>query len=212
MIPNVHLLGIQGSGKGTQASLLVKEYAATYLASGNLFRERAAIGDPEGLRIGSMIHGGSLLPDELLINTVSEALTLHRPTKLLLCDGVIRTLAQMQMLSVIWLKFGLDQPLLIYLDLDESTARQRVNLRQAERNLPNLQQYHAVFSGKLIQREDDNPQAIEARFKLFYAMTEPIVTSFREHHRCITVSANQSVVDVQKDIRIAIEATYPLLG
>lgn len=212
MIPNIHLLGIQGSGKGTQSSLLVKHFQTTYIGSGNLFRERAAKGDSEGLEISALMRGGSLLPDALLVSTISSFLASNPPNKMLLCDGVIRTLAQLTLLDEIWPNFELDAPLLIFMELDETTARERVEMRKAESKLPEKFTYHSIFSGKLVKREDDNPQALEERFRLFRTMTEPIIQTFTNRGRCITVSADQSIELVNQAIVRAIRRYYPELS
>lgn len=209
MIPNIHLLGIQGSGKGTQSALLVDQYSASYIASGNLFRQRSTVHDACGLRIKSLMRGGKLLPDDLVVSTVQEELVSHPPGHLLLCDGVIRTLEQLAMFDPIWQSNGLDEPTLIYLDLSETIARQRVAGREAERHLPEKQAYHAKFSGKLIQREDDNPQALDERFRLFRNMTEPIVNSFQKRGRLVTVPANLPINEVHLQVCAAISTFYP---
>ena len=170
------------------------------------------MGDTEGLRVASLMKGGSLLPDELLVSTVQQALDLHPPEHMLLCDGVIRTLAQMKLLAPVWVAYGLDAPTLIFLDLDEETARARVAQRHAERHLPEKREYHATFSGKFIQREDDNPQALEERLRLFRQMTEPIVAAFQSEGRVASVSADQTVKEVHLQVCQAISTFYPTLN
>ena len=75
--PNIHILGIQGSGKGTQAARLVSRYSLSYIASGNLFRERAQIDDELGREITSELARGMLLPDNLLTSSVDTFLNTH---------------------------------------------------------------------------------------------------------------------------------------
>jgi adenylate kinase len=211
-LPNIHLLGIQGSGKGTQAALLVEAYAATYLASGNLFRQRASIDDEFGRAIATMMHAGQLLPNRYLLETVRQFLGEHQVHSFLLGDGIIRTLAQLHELVPIWQNFNLEAPLLINLDLSEDVARERVTKREQERDLAEKHDYHAVYSGKLIHRTDDNPQALEERFRLFRRMTEPIIAQFVAQGRCVTISADQSVESIQVHIRAGIASFYPQLS
>ena len=197
MRPNVHLLGIQGSGKGTQSALLLKHFDATYLASGNLFRERAAIQDPFGKHLYALMGAGQLLPDSLLIATVDHFLRSLPLHGMLIGDGIIRTLSQERHLEPIWTCYDIEQPYLVYLELDEQTAVERIAERVQKATDPNLHEYHQQFSGKLVKRADDNVQALEERFRLFYKNTQPIVQYFEEQGRCSKVDAHLPIDTVQ---------------
>lgn len=209
MRPNVHLLGIQGSGKGTQSALLLERFTATYLASGNLFRERAAIDDAFGRHLNTLMSDGHLLPDSLLIATVDHFLRSLPSHDLLIGDGIIRTLSQEQHLEPIWTCYGIEQPYLIYLELDEETALQRIKQRVEEATDPSKRSYHERFSGKLVKRADDNAQALEERFRLFYKNTEPIVEYFTHSKRCFKVDAHLSAADVSTKIIDHLTSLYP---
>ncbi len=125
MYPNIHLLGIQGSGKGTQASLLVEDCNISYASSGNIFRERTKIKDELGLNIAKEMNSGKLLSTELLISTVRNYCASHIISNGLLGDGIIRTIDQYKQLQNIWEEYKLDQPLLIYFNLKEEEALNR---------------------------------------------------------------------------------------
>ena len=209
MRPNVHLLGIQGSGKGTQSALLAKHFDVTYLASGNLFRERAAVGDAFGNHLNTLMSKGHLLSDSLLIATVDHFLRSLPLQSLLIGDGIIRTLSQAQHLVPIWTCYGIDQPYLIYLELDEATALQRIKQRVEEASDPSKRSYHERFSGKLVNRADDNARALEERFRLFYKNTEPIVEYFTDSKRCFKVDAHLPVDVVNSKIVEQIVLLYP---
>lgn len=209
MRPNVHLLGIQGSGKGTQSALLAEHFDVTYLASGNLFRERAAVGDAFGNHLNTLMSKGHLLSDSLLIATVDHFLRSLPLQSLLIGDGIIRTLSQAQHLVPIWTCYGIDQPYLIYLELDEETAVQRIKQRVEEATDPSRRSYHERFSGKLVKRLDDNSQALEERFRLFYKNTEPIVKYFTNMNRCFKVDARLPVDEVSTMIVEHLNSLYP---
>ena len=212
MLPNIHILGIQGSGKGYQSALLVERYAFNYLASGNLFRERSAVGDAFSQEITTLLKSGHLLPDSYLFRTVREYLAEHRRVKYgLLCDGVIRTLKQYHGLEPLWKRYKLDDPLLIHLRLSEAEAVKRTEQRRREQDDPSLQQHHLKYSGKLLQRTDDNPAAIKERFALYHTMTEPVIRRLEAEGRCIHINADANVEEIQAEICQNLEKLYPEL-
>ena len=212
LLPNIHILGIQGSGKGTQSELLVERYDLSYISSGDLFRQRSASDDEFGLTIRHELTTGRLLKDEFLFHTVEEYLE-NQPTQIgLLGDGVIRTVNQFEGLEEIWNSHGLDEPMLIHLMLSEEVALQRIAHRQQEQADPNRQQHYFQYGGKLLKRTDDNPAAISERFRLFHEMTEPVIWAFEHNGRCANISAERSVDEIQTDIRNAIEQYYPQLS
>ena len=211
MLPNIHILGIQGSGKGTQSALLVTKFALNYVSSGNLFRERAAEADMFGLDLGKILHEGHLMPNEYLIQTVEDYLDNHTVLTGFLGDGVIRTLTQYTELNQVWKHHKLEAPLLIHLQLKEEVALDRIKHRQEELRDPSKHDYHLVYSGKLLHRTDDNPLAIRERFALFHKMTQPVINLFESQDRCIHISADQSIESIHAEICATLESHYPTL-
>lgn len=211
MLPNIHIIGIQGSGKGTQSSLLVERYHLNYLAAGNLFRTRAAVGDDYGKEIALQMQGGHLLPDSYLYRTVKEYFSEHKIEHGLLGDGVIRTLEQYHHLDDLWETNNLEKPFFIHLILDESTALERIEKRKSEAQNQDKLEYHKTYSGKFVQRSDDNPLAIHERFRLFHNLTEALIQELDLTGRCKHVEAAQSVEAIHAEICTILEETYPLL-
>jgi adenylate kinase len=210
-LPNIHILGIQGSGKGTQSALLVKKYSLSYVSSGNLFRARAAEGDAFGTELGKELHAGRLIPNAYLVHTIEDYLTRHTVSKGFLGDGVIRTLEQYDDLCPVWDHHSLADPLLIHLQLSEEEALARIAHRREELNDPAKHDYHMVYSGKLLHRTDDNPLAIKERFALFHKMTLPVITLFEKKQRCIHISADQTIDEIHEVICDVLAQYYPHL-
>jgi adenylate kinase len=206
--PNVHIIGIQGSGKGTQSAGLVKRYGFLYLASGNLFRERTKQDDFLGRQIAGEINKGRLLPDPFLYHTVIDYLGSHPFPNGILGDGVIRTQEQYRQLEPIWEMMGLGEPTMLDLLLDEKVAYERVIHRVVAAEDPGAK----IYAGKLAHRADDNPAAIEERFALFHRMTEPLVQTFAKGNRYVAVDANRPVEAIHTDLCEALERLYPGLS
>jgi len=200
MLPNVHILGIQGSGKGTQSALLVEKFQFSYISSGELFRKRAAEGDAFAEEIKAELASGRLLEDRHLFQTVEDYLA-HTSIKVgFLGDGVIRTINQYHGLQGTWGKYNLEQPLLIYLVLSEEIAMERIAHRQAE------------LAAGGTTRADDTPEGIRQRFTHFHTLTEPVIDLFMQENRCISVKADRSVEAIHQEIVKALLDRYPTLS
>lgn len=211
-IPNIHILGIQGSGKGTQAAKLVERYSLTYVASGNLFRERARVDDELGHQIADWFKKGVLFPDELLVSTVDNFLETAPIKNGILCDGVMRTSIQQALLASVWEKHQLDQPFMINLVLSDEDAVKRIEHRKKEAEAGINTEHHKVFSGKLLQRTDDNPIAIQERIRLFHSMTQPVISHFQSLGLYIDIDASQSIDIIHTEICRNLEKHFPSLS
>lgn len=196
VLPNIHIIGIQGSGKGTQSALIVERYGFDYLASGDLFRQRAVVNDAVGQEIANQMKAGRLLSDELLFKTVEYFLENHSISNGLLGDGVIRTLNQDNILAPLWSKYNLAEPIFINLVLSEESAITRIEQRKSEQLNPAKRSHHQKYGGKLLKREDDNDLAIHERFSLFHKLTEPVINKYIQKGRCININDEPDVETV----------------
>jgi len=212
MLPNLHILGIQGSGKGTQSAILEERFGLTYVSSGNLFRARAAQGGALGERIAGQLAKGTLLPDQLLAETIEDYLQNTQVERGFLGDGVMRTLQQKELLDPIWPAAGLQAPYLIHLQLSEAEALKRIEHRKQEAQAAERAAHYQRYGGKLLQRTDDNPTAIHERLALFHRMTEPLIAGFRESGSYFGVDAHQSIEAIAEQISTHISATFPELA
>lgn len=192
LLPNLHILGIQGSGKGTQVAALVKRYQFTPISTGELFRQRATQGDEYGEYIRTHLDAGELLTAQDLKQILEAKLKASAITTGILGDGVLRTVEQWELLAPMWSQYGLGEPVLIYLQLDDEVARDRIRKRQG-----------------LEGRSDDLPAAIERRIQLFHEKTMPVIDLFSSHNRAAHVSALGEVDEVTERIAQAIHTFFP---
>jgi adenylate kinase len=207
MLPNIHLIGIQGSGKGTQAALLVQRFGLTYVGSGNLLRKRARVGDAYAKNLDKLLCAGKLVPNHDLEKVVTEHIRQTEIVSGLVGDGVLRTLEQYRMFESVWPTMHLDRPLFIQLVLSDKLALERIQQRTQEKE--QNRQHHLVYGGKLLHRADDNPAAIEQRIGLFHQMTQPMLTVAQAESRCVTVDAAQPIDAVHDAIVKNLVQIYP---
>lgn len=193
-LPNIHILGIQGSGKGTQSKLLVDTYGLTLLPSGNLFRKRAQRPDEFGLRLRDLLRTGELLPDEFLLHEVSTFLERTNLPVGLLGDGVIRTVRQAEELETVWTAHNLTEPFLIHLTLSDAEARSRIAARGIADDIP---------------REDVTEEAINRRISAFHTLTKPVIERFEAAGRLASIDASTSIQDVFAAIQAILTDVLP---
>lgn len=192
LLPNLHILGIQGSGKGTQVAELVKQYGFTPISTGELFRQRAKVEDAYGQYVKRHLEEGELLTAEDLTQILENYLQTTPIATGILGDGVLRTVEQWGKLATLWPQYKLGEPMLIFLNLSEEVARERIAKRHG-----------------LEGRTDDLPKATERRLQLFHEKTMPVVELFQSHGRCVTIDASQEVATVTSEITKAIHSFFP---
>lgn len=172
--------GMPGSGKGTQAKLLLQKYALPYLSTGEMFRQEMANQTPLGEKITHLMNTGQYVDDE----TTNEVVTPYLKQDAYLLDGYPRTLNQVHHLEQI------NPPdLVILLEVDEELVVKRI-----------------LDRGKTSGRsEDASAETIRTRINLYYETMKPVIIHYSGQHKINVIRADGSVDDVQQDIRNLIE-------
>lgn len=196
------LLGPPGSGKGTVADRLEKEFHLKHISAGQLLREEVAKGTTLGKDIQKIIEKGDLAPDELVTQIIK--LEIRNKNNYIL-DGFPRTVNQAKETEE--LKIGK----VIYLDIAEKEVMARLSERRVcstgEHNYhlkylpPKKAGVCEVDGTKLIRRKDDDPRMIQERFKVYNKQTKPVVEYYRKKGILKSVDATQSPEKVYGEVR-----------
>jgi adenylate kinase len=96
---DVLLLGVQGSGKGTQAKRIASEYGLAHIATGDMLRLAMADGSELGQRVKPIYDRGDLVPDDLMIELIRERLQAPDTQDGFILDGFPRTMPQAEALD-----------------------------------------------------------------------------------------------------------------
>ena len=205
---NLAILGPQGSGKGTQARLLSQKLGLAYVESGALLRD-VAKSDP---KIDETINKkGQLLPDEVTFSVIKNYLEENVPqgTNILL-DGYPRSLKQYELIKDYLSSKGTRLDKAIFLDISNAEAVKRLSARRIcsscgevynfITNPPANPEICDKCGGKLIQREDDTPELIEERLRLFRTSTEPLIRQFEKEEIIIDVNGEQPIQTILAQI------------
>lgn len=204
------MMGPQGAGKGTQAQHLAKELNIPQVSTGDLFRAEIAKGSPLGIEANALIKDGKLVPDritdEMVKNRVAEADAIGG----YILDGYPRNLAQLEG----YLAF--DKPThAVLITLDDEEAVKRLAGRRTcegcgkiyhiEHNPPKAADVCDECNAVLIQREDDQPEAIKERLRIYHENTESMVAKFEEMGILQEVDGGGSIEEVYEGVKEAIK-------
>lgn len=182
--------GIQGSGKGTQAKKVAADYGYDIFEAGGELRKIVASGSELGKTVQGFIDQGHLVPHEIIMQVVAEAIAARPKDTKILFDGIPRDEAQMQDFNEVMQKAGRAFECIHFL-LDAEEATERI-LERAKKE----------------GRADDADTAIiKRRMNTFIEKTLPVIMKYKEAGNVTEVSANRSVDEVYADVKQRIEAS-----
>jgi adenylate kinase len=200
------IMGVQGSGKGTQSAMLAGDFDLVHIAVGDIFRWHVQNHTKLGAQVRRIMAAGELVGDDLVERVVRERLELHDWNYGFIIDGFPRNQRQTEFFLE---SYDIDG--VIYLDLPDSEVRRRVLARRLcsrcgmDYNLiahrPKVEGRCDVCGGALRTREDDTEDALAARLRDFHDKTNPVLDLFRRKEYVITVDARPDKEKVQRAIR-----------
>jgi adenylate kinase len=183
---NLILIGPPGAGKGTQAERLQQDFGLPYLATGDMMRAAREEDSDLGREIKGFMAKGGLVPDEIVCKALMARLDAEGDDGFIL-DGFPRTHGQADVLDDALKRRNrrLTAALLIEVADDvivERLAGRRVCAKghpyHVDHNPPKHEGVCDIDGTRLIQREDDQPDTIRARLKIYHDETEPLVQRF----------------------------------
>ena len=180
---NLLVLGPQGSGKGTQAKRIAADYGVPHVSTGDIFRAAIAAGSELGRRVEPILAAGELVPDELTVELIEARLHEEDAGRGFVLDGFPRTLAQAEALDRMLAGIGRALDAVLFFDLDDETARERLLGRALEEG-----------------REDDTPEVIDRRLAVYHEQTEPVVEHYRATGRLVPLHAGRTIEEVYAEI------------
>ncbi|MFQ5812797.1 MAG: adenylate kinase [Anaerolineae bacterium] len=184
------LLGPPGAGKGTQAERLEEDLHLPHVASGDLFRENIGNETELGLLAKGYIDQGQLVPDDVTIAMVRERLQRPDCDQGAILDGFPRTQAQAQGLDRMLADMGRRLDGVLYIAVSDEELVRRLSGRWICRQCQTP--YHTIFSpparegvcdacgGELYQRDDDKPETVRARLRVYHQQTAPLIDYYRQ--------------------------------
>ncbi len=204
------LLGAPGAGKGTQAAILSGKLSVPAISTGNILRAAVKNGTPVGLKAKSYMDAGRLVPDEVIIGIVAERLAQPDCAGGFILDGVPRTIAQAEALEQEGVRFDH----VVDIRVDDAVIEQRMSGRRSCANCgatyhivaapPKAEGVCDVCGGALVQRDDDRPETVRNRLKVYHAETEPLRGFYEQRGLLRTVENQQTIEDTTRAILAAL--------
>jgi len=212
------LLGPAGSGKGTQAKLLVKKFGLEYFGSGDALRKRRKAGDFTAKKLIKVMGKGKLVPSfvisKLWIDKL-EKFKQRRKFNGFVIDGSPRKMIEAKFFdeALEWYEWQKEaKVILINISRRESMNRliKRRMCKKCGRLIPWLGQFKKLkkcdkCEGSLITRSDDKLVAIKKRLEEFKKEVIPAINHYKRQGKLIKINGEQSIEDVHKDILKAIK-------
>ncbi|MGH2376592.1 MAG: adenylate kinase [bacterium] len=216
---NLIFLGPNGAGKGTQARLLHQRHGIPQIATGDMLRAAIASDSPLGQEADRYVRAGDLVPDAVMIGIVAQRLASSDAVAGFVLDGFPRTLAQAEALDAVLAGMGRHLDRVIYFDLDEATLIRRLSGRllcRAEGHIYNVHSKPAKTLGvcdidgsPLYSREDDRPDTVRRRLRVYHEQTEPLLAFYRDRDLLETLNAQGDVETIYRALLDLLSLTAP---
>ena len=200
------IMGVQGSGKGTQGSLLCEAFGLEHISVGDIFRWNIAHHTKLGAQVRRLVDAGHLVSDDIVERVVRDRLEQHDWNHGFVIDGFPRNVPQAEFFLESY-----DIDAVIVLELSDEEVQRRVLSRRLctgcglDYNLiahrPEVPDVCDVCGGTLVQREDDTPEALARRLSDYYTSTEPVIDVFGRKELVVRVDASPSKREVFDAIR-----------
>lgn len=195
--PRIILLGLPGSGKGTQGALIAQTYRVSAFSSGEYFRNLRREGKLPA-EVAAKINAGGLVSDEDVNMIVVESfLSTQEAQAGFVLDGYPRTVAQAAFLDEYLTKQNLSLTAAVYVDLPVETAFRRISGRRVcstdgsvynvYYSQPEREGFCNLCGAPLIQREDDREESARTRMSTYEAMTKVLTGYYGGQGKLITV-------------------------
>jgi adenylate kinase len=181
------LLGPPGSGKGTQGAQLSTTLGIPKVATGDVLRAAVTAGTPLGLKAQSFMDRGALVPDEVILGIMKEALASPQAAKGAILDGVVRTIPQAEGLDKVLRQLGKTLGAVFVFDIPDEDLVRRISSRlvcegcQSPATGLDVAAQCAKCGGRLVRRADDEPAAVRHRLDVYKQQTAPVIDWYAAH-------------------------------
>lgn len=179
------LIGPPGAGKGTQSERLEEKHGLKKLSTGDILRAEVAAGTELGKKAQSFLDSGNLVPDDVIVDMISDCIEQDDCRNGVIFDGFPRTVAQAKALDRMLMEKGRPLTAVIELTVDLKELVNRLQTRIVQMKA----------AGQPI-RSDDNEQTLINRLKVYREQTAPILPYYRDKGMLKAVDGMASIDDV----------------
>lgn len=209
------LLGPPGSGKGTQAKLIVKDYNIPQISTGDLLRAAIKKSTELGFKAEKFMNTGKLVPDDIVLQLLQERISQNDCKRGFILDGYPRNLAQANELKKIT---NID--LVINIEVNYNLLIERITGRRTCKQCGAI--YHVKYSppkergvcdkchGILFQREDDTEETVKKRIFTYEDETKPLIEFYQRQEILETLTSEGTIDDMYQKVSLLLRTRFQL--
>lgn len=211
---NLILFGPPGAGKGTQAERLQADFQLPYIATGDMLRVNVKEGTELGKQAKKYMDAGDLVPDDVIVAMAADRLSRDDAQDGFILDGFPRTIEQAEALDRQLSDMGRRITSALLIDVpDEEVVRRLSGRRVCVKSGHN---YHVEFDppkregvcdqdgSRLAQRDDDKPDVIKNRLKVYHDKTAPLIDYYDEQGLMRRIDGTRPPAEVNDHVRAVI--------
>ena len=204
------MLGAPGAGKGTQAKKIAEVCQIPHISTGDIFRANIKQGTELGKKAKEYMDKGALVPDELTCNLVVDRIKQDDCANGYILDGFPRTIPQADALTDALKAIGQKMDYAVNIDVPDENIVRRMSGRRACVGCGAT--YHIVYNPpkkegicdtcgqKLILRDDDKPETVQNRLKVYHEQTQPLIDYYQAQGILVSVDGTKDMDQVFEDI------------
>jgi adenylate kinase len=177
------LLGAPGAGKGTQGTRLAESLGVPKIATGDILRAAVRAGTELGARAKKYMDAGELVPDEVILGLVREALSDESAARGAIFDGFPRNIAQAGSLEAILAEGGRQLDAVVVLEVPDEVIVERMSGRRTDPETGEV--YHVKYNpppaevaDRVVQRADDREETVRHRLTVYHEQTAPLIEHY----------------------------------
>ena len=208
---NLVLFGPPGAGKGTQGAMLSEKRGLLKISTGDILRDAVRAGTTLGLEAKKFMNAGELVPDEVILGLVRQAIEDATGATGFIMDGFPRTIPQAEGVDTMLSEMEKPIDAVVVLEVDDETLVKRLSGRSSGPNCGSV--YNIYFDppkvenkcdrcgSDLVQRADDSRETVVRRLEVYKEQTAPIIEYYGKHQVPVYPIDGDRVIDeVQNDI------------
>ena len=210
------LLGAPGSGKGTQAKLLVDKLNIPQISTGDLLRAAVEAQTPLGRQAKTIMDAGQLVPNDLVLGLIRERLNSPDTRNGFILDGFPRNVEQAEQLDRLLNGMSMAIQKSVLIDVDFDILMQRLTGRltcedcgavfNIFTNPPSLEEECDKCGGKLHHRSDDNEETIGKRLRVYETQTQPVADYYEKQNKLAVIEGKGEINDIFASMQTALKA------
>jgi len=183
---NIVLLGIQGSGKGTQAKIMAKKYNMIIFEAGGECRHLAEEDTELGHKVKTIVNSGNLVPSNVIMEILDNFLSKTPAEQKIIFDGIPRSPDQK-------------------IDFDNVLQKWHRDFIVMQIQLPKDETIKRLLTRG---RHDDTQEIITNRHNIFLNDTTPVIETYRSKDKLIAINGHQSIEQVAEEIALKLDPYF----